>query len=857
MSRVSVCVLSIALSCAFAPNSHAEEQLLAGKKLSMRDRAGKQRLSLNVKDPSLSGPVATGPDDPLTVGATLSVDNPVSSESATLILPASGWSANAAGTVFKYRSSGNPAGQVKSALIKDGKNLKVRSNGTGITLDEPTQGSVAVTLAVGTIQYCTEFGGVRRDEPGRFVAKDAGAPSACPGGATPTTTTTTLPVIPALCGNFMIEGPNEQCDPPLLSSCGGQACNVDCTCPCDFLDPSVCMHPFPNDFFTIADGTSDTGRRVHFSLLGMPRNVALKPIEPSDYNNSDGFSAGPLITLKVPGVDLAMTGAVPITDIERALDSDAPIVIVNADTLEHHLFWSELDANAATDADRTLILRPAVNLEEATRYIVALRNMKDSSGQTIAPNANFLAYRDNTPTGDAVVEARRAHMESIFTTLAAAGVPRNDLYLGWDFTVASSRNNTERLLFMRDDGFDRLGSSAPTFLVTEVQEDVDSRIFRQVTGTYLVERYVSLPTPGARFLLGLDGLPLRQPTPQQANFVCQIPRAALADASATAVPARASLYGHGLFGSASESSAGNVRDMANEHNFVFCATDWIGMSTTDVPNAITILLDLSNFPTLGDRLQQSVLNMLFLARLMIHEDGLVSDPAFQDQFGNPVIDTSNVYYDGNSQGGIMGGVVMSVAQDITRGVLGVPAMNYSTLLRRSVDFDVYSMVLYPAYPNELERSLLFSLIQMLWDRGEPNGYAHHMTTDPLPNTPEHKVLLHPAFGDHQVTNVATEVEARTIGASIHQPAMAPGRHSDVDPYFGIPAIPSYPFDGSAIVVWDSGTPTPPIENIPNTGGSDPHGKPRGNANARIQKSEFLKPNGAVVDVCSGAPCLAP
>jgi hypothetical protein len=409
---------------------------------------------------------------------------------------------------------------------------------------------------------------------------------------------------------------------------------------------------------------------------------------------------------------------------------------------------------------------------------------------------------------------------------------------------------------MRNDAFERLADASPTFVVQQVEDEVDTKIFRRVTGTFLVDRYVSSPAPGARFLLGPDGLPLRLPSPQQANFICNIPRSALANATATAVPARASLYGHGLFGSADEVGAGNVKDMGNEHNFVFCATDWIGMSETDIPNAATILVDLSNFPTLADRLQQSALNALFLARLMIHPNGLVSNPAFQDLLGNPVIDTSNVFYDGNSQGGIMGGVVMSVAQDITRGVLGVPGMNYSTLLTRSVDFDTYAMVLYPAYPNELERSLLFSLIQMLWDRGEPNGYAHHMTTDPLPNTPQHKVLLHEAFGDHQVTNVATEVEARTIGASIYQPALAAGRHSDVDPYFGIPAIPGFPFDGSAYVVWDSGTPTPPTTNTPNSAGADPHSRPRAQATARQQKSEFLKPGGAVVDVCGGAPCTA-
>ena len=57
-------------------------------------------------------------------------------------------------------------------------------------------------------------------------------------------------------------------------------------------------------------------------------------------------------------------------------------------------------AIAASDDDRTLIIRPAINLEYATRYIVALRNMKDGSGALIAPSADFLAYRDDTPTGD-------------------------------------------------------------------------------------------------------------------------------------------------------------------------------------------------------------------------------------------------------------------------------------------------------------------------------------------------------------------------------------------------------------------------------------------------------------------------
>ena len=102
-------------------------------------------------------------------------------------------------------------------------------------------------------------------------------------------------------------------------------------------------------------------------------------------------------------------------------------------------------------------------------------------------------------------------------------------------------------------------------------------------------------------------------------------------------------------------------------------------------------------------------------------------------------------------------------------------MNYSVLLPRSVDFDTYSKVFYPKYPDELERPLALDLAQVLWDRGEADGYAQHMTSSPLPRTPRHVVLMHVAFGDHQVTQYQADVEARTIGARIHTPILAPGR----------------------------------------------------------------------------------
>ena len=335
---------------------------------------------------------------------------------------------------------------------------------------------------------------------------------------------------------------------------------------------------------------------------------------------------------------------------------------------------------------------------------------------------------------------------------------------------------------------------------------------------------------------------------------------------------RPSLYGHGLFGDASQVRNGYQDDLANDHGFILCATDEIGMASEDVPNTLGILGDLSDFPELADRLQMGLLSELFLGRLMIHPDGFTSAAAFHVD-GTPgddsVIDTQRLFYDGNSQGGIMGGALAAVAPDFDRAALGVPAMRYSILLPRSVDYDPnFSVPLANAYGNPLARTLLLSIIQMLWDRGEPNGYAHRMTTDPLPDTPAHTILLGPSVGDHQVTNWMTDVEARTIGASARAPVIDFGRWPDTDVLWNVPRIASYPFSGSVVAYTDFGpvrpnpmnpsqmigTPPAPLTNIPNRVGEDPHGAPRDISNGLAEVSNFLQINGAIENVCGPKPC---
>lgn len=638
--------------------------------------------------------------------------------------------------------------------------------------------------------------------------------------------------------------------PPAGEFAGEMRLAVDHPDRCDPLDPAHCLLPFPSDTFTTDDPDTDTGRRVALVRESMPVNKDGMHIDPTEWNRNDGFSPGQPISVFVPQLDLERSEIATLVDLPDSLADDARIVLLDADTGERHPYWAELDASVESGDARVLYIRPAVNFPEGHRMIVALRHLKNARGEQIAPANAFVAYRDRLETDVPEVEARRERYERLFTELQEAGVARGDLYLAWDFTVASERNLTERMLHIRDDAFERLGGDAPAFTVATVEDDPDEYVARRVSGTFEVPNYLTgTGEPGSRFNAGDDGLPEVNGT-FSAPFTCIVPPSALDE------PARPGIYGHGLLGSHEQVSSSGVRAMAGEHNFVFCATKWAGMSDDDIPNAIEILNDVSNMPTLADRGQQGILNTLFLGRLMIHDDGLVSHPAFQDAQGDPVIDTDELFFDGNSQGGIMGGAATAVSLDWTRAVLGVTGMNYSTLLQRSVDWDTYQAVYEPAYPNEIERGIGLSLIQMLWDRAETNGYAHHLTDDPLPGTPEHEVLLHVAIGDFQVSTYTAEVEARTIGARIHWPATTSDRLPDREPHWGIPRIESYPYDGSAIVFWDSGTPAPPTVNLPPREGRDPHSDPRSDPGARRQKSEFLSTDGAVVDVCDAQPCTA-
>jgi hypothetical protein len=653
-------------------------------------------------------------------------------------------------------------------------------------------------------------------------------------------------------------GPGGPGGPPDLDG------EIDVTLPhdpetCDPLGGERCLLPFPNDYFTVADRSTATGRRVDLARAATPANAAGVHIDPTELNRNDGFSPGSPISVLLPGLDAAASGLAPITDMARSLDRDAPVVLLDATTGRRHPYWAELDSRAPDDAHRLLFIRPAENLREGHRYVVALRRLVDTAGDPIAPSDVFRAYRDRLRTGVGAVEARRPQVESLFRTLRRAHVGRRDLVVAWDFTVASGRNLSERLLAMRDDAFGQLGDAAPAFTVTASRPSTRANLAREVEGTFEVPSYLT-GDGGPGTVLNNGAGPGSSPIPRRngtitARFICTVPASAFRP-DGTVAPTRLALYGHGLLGSAREVYGSGSR-YASATNTTFCATWWIGMSEDDIGPVLAALSDMSAFRTLPDRLQQSMVDFLFLGRLMLHPEGFSSDPAFQGADGTPVLDQRNLSFVGVSQGGILGGALSAVAQDWDRALLGVPGMNYSTLLDRSVDFDVFATIFDPSYPDWVDRQMAIVLAQMLWDRGENNGYAQHLTSRPYRGTRAKQVMLFEAFGDHQVANVTTEVLARTIGAELRVPALAAGRSPDVEPFWGIDTTSRFPDRrGSFLVVWDFGTPAPPTGNVPNRAGEDPHGMGRDQPEVLRLGTTFMN-EGTLVDTCAGGPCQTP
>jgi len=603
---------------------------------------------------------------------------------------------------------------------------------------------------------------------------------------------------------------------------------------CDPLVPSYCGFPFPSNVYTVDDATSETGRRVGFLPEGMPLAETGYMPSPDYWSKADGFSPGSAIVAHFPGATGA--GLPGLENLAESVTSSSLTLLIDAELGTFVTHWSELDKSTDDEERRALLIHPAVPLRDGARYVVVVRGLVDANGDALEPSPVYKALRDGGASDEPSVAARRALYTQLFGILDEAAVATDDTLLVWDFTTASRASNTSWMLHMRDEATALVGDDGPAYTIDEVDTLIDPvNIAFKLKGTMTVPLYLDKAEPGASLLFGDDGLPEPDGT-YEVEWELLIPQSALL------APSKLLQHGHGLLGSYDQIESEHFRTFCNTYNYSIFATKLVGMAEEDEGFIIGAINagKLDELSHMFDRMHQGTLNSLLLTQMVSR--GMTADPTY-----GSYLDGEQRFYWGISQGGISGGVYMALSTDVQRGALEVMGQPYNVLLNRSVDFEPFFAIVNLRYPDPRAQQHFLGLVQMGWDRVEPNAYTKYMFDQPFPGSPAgRRVLMRAAIGDHQVTTFGAHVMARAMGA-VH---LDTGLR-DIE---GVPIAES-PVDanGAVYVEWDFGLPPEPTCNVPLESCEDPHGKLRKLEAARTQLDTFFR-TGVVSNDCAAGVC---
>lgn len=635
-----------------------------------------------------------------------------------------------------------------------------------------------------------------------------------------------------------------------LAACGGSGEPTTTLPPdCNPLGGEGCLLPWPSASYLRADATTPTGWRLDLPIDAMPVNSSGVPIDPAPLDARwDGFSpTGPMLAMFPDGV--SSDGLPSFKSPDDSLAPGSPIVLLDLDRGERAPFFAEVDQNIAAPAHRALIIRPLARLHEKTHYAVAIRNtVKAADGGPLPVSPGFAALRDGTRFDHPRFAGLATRAPEMFAKLAAAGVAKADLVLAWDFVTASDAALQADLTAMRGAALTAIGDRGAglgdmPFHADEVAGSAPG--VHRFTGTFSSPSFVSdgeaddsvlsRDAAGAPALHGL----------RDARFAAIVP----ACVATQPLPRPTIVFGHGLFGSSDDVlDDGFVQRLAEDHCFIILAGNFIGLSSSQLAAAALAVTDLNRGATITEKLPQSVIDFMALGALA--RGAMATAPVFQlGPGGAAVIDPDRVYYVGGSLGGIMGNVLMAYDPGFTRGVLAVPGGAWSLLFERSTAWGPLQRIVQSTYPDPDVYQVNIALFGMAFEPYDPITTAAHVIRDPLFGQTAKQILMWYSIGDCLVSNITTELTARTMGIGMIGPS--------VKSPWQLPPTPGV-FDSGIVVFDDHPTPLPPETNVPPADDNGTHAGINRKPAALRMVERFLLDDQKAADGCllnsAAAPC---
>ncbi|HEY5922003.1 MAG TPA: hypothetical protein VIV11_10055 [Kofleriaceae bacterium] len=617
----------------------------------------------------------------------------------------------------------------------------------------------------------------------------------------------------------------------LLAACGDDASSIPAEANPLGLQNNIL--PYPSSLYEVPDGA---GVRLDVPPGAFPANtVTNTPFDPVPLAKRRGWPASTTILWAVPGgADPA--GFVTHRAIADSLTDASATVLFDMTSGERVAHFAEVDVNELDIFDHQAVyIRPAARLAGGHRYAVGIRkSLRARDGSELPASEGFRAVLADRNLGHARLDAARPRLREAIAALEAAGIPRDDLVVAWDFTVEPDEAALADPVAARDAALAAMGPLGANLTYTVTSDlgtiNSDPRLARRIELDF--ESPAVTGEAHAGFHRDGNGTVVAMGTMTAKAYV-MIPACATFNNKAGLL-----IYGHGIFGGLPELRNGEyARDLAADGCMIVAGTTWTGMSNDDIPNALLALNDLNKGWGFGERIFQGIVNTIALEQLL---RGKLATELFVDSQARSIVDPSRMSFLGVSMGHVLGSTFVAYDPIIARGVLHVGGANWALMFERSNSWAAYGLPIKSTYDTLLDAVIMEQVLQMalqVVDGATVAGIA-------VPGTPVKQLLLQTSLDDASVPNVASFYHARSIGAELLSTSV-------VTPFGFAPAVESSAT--RALVVVDEKPPRkPPETNEVFSFDSIAHEHPRRRTLLQAQMRSFWS-TGTISNTCTG-PC---
>ena len=528
---------------------------------------------------------------------------------------------------------------------------------------------------------------------------------------------------------------------------------------CHPLSISTCALPFPSNFYTQDDSTSNTGKTVDLkgSLLRQHVEDELSDFSSDDaFKNASGFSAaGPIMFELMDDFD---ENSLPITGGQSVLvfDQDTGLAVPIRSKKYHYA-----ENNRFEQAAHIIEIFPRARFEFGHTYTAVITNsLLNLNGQPVPAVTAINDLINQTADWDGA-----ASMQTALQQLEQFGIAQDQVVSFIEFTVGDEKTNNEPLFALikkvrlQEHPVRKLNTTQINIwpYAASVTGQIKLSDFRKANGQ-------------------VDFSSDAQSSEEWANFLMMLPMSSKHGKSPIAI------YGHGV-GVIKETMLLTVAFSNARRGIASIAIDQPNhgsRSKKDGGNVFKILKP-TEFTRLSGMVTQSTLDMtsvlLAIQTSLAELDVAPSGHAWWHQLwysggiDTPDIDIERIHYQGTSMGGVLGASFIASAKDLKSAFLQVSGVGISNILTHSILFESFGFEnLIPDTASAGEAALFIQLLQQEFDKGDAINFAHYIK-EPIHGRNPRKLVLQYGLGDEVVYNPASEALAEITDLPLIIPSL--------------------------------------------------------------------------------------